>query len=155
MPEILVAVDESEASERVRDFVNEFFAGMDVSITAVNVGAGPVAWGPYVTAPGGLDSWGYAATMPASAAATAEVPVAEAARQVAEDTLESSGVRAEDHVVGLGGDVAEELRRVAEEREVDLLVVGSNHRSIFERLLSPSVSTGLAKRAPCPVLVVH
>jgi nucleotide-binding universal stress UspA family protein len=38
---------------------------------------------------------------------------------------------------------------------VDVLVVGSNHRSLFDRLLAPSVSTGLAKDAPCPVLVVH
>ena len=155
MREVLVAVDESDASARVREFVNGFFGGLDVSITVVNVGTAPVAWGPYVTAPGGIGPWGYAATMPATGVATAEIPVADQARESAEDTVESSGVRAGDHVVTLGGDVAEKLRRVAAEREVDLLVVGSNHRGIFDRLLSPSVSTGLAKRAPCPVLVVH
>lgn len=43
-------------------------------------------------------------------------------------------------MITLGGDIAEE-------READLLVVGSNHRGVFERLLEAPVSTDLAKRA--------
>jgi nucleotide-binding universal stress UspA family protein len=51
--------------------------------------------------------------------------------------------------------VVGELRRLAAERHVDVLVVGSSPRSLFDRLLAPSVSKGLAKDAPCPVLLVH
>lgn len=52
MREILVAVQASETSERVSDFVNRFFGDLDVSITAVNVGRAPLAWGPRALSPG-------------------------------------------------------------------------------------------------------
>ena len=55
----------------------------------------------------------------------------------------------------MGGDVAETLARIAQERGADLIVVGSSHKGVLDRLLAPSVSKELARTAPVPVLVVH
>ncbi len=157
MRQILVALDDTAASERVVEFVNDFFDEFDVKITAVNIGQTTLPWGPYLAAPGLLYPWPYVATMPATAAASTPVREDEApeAAAAAERTLVRSGLRADDTVVELGGDVSQALRRVATELHVDLLVVGASDKSLLERLFSPSVSKDLVKSAPVPVLVVH
>ena len=45
--------------------------------------------------------------------------------------------------------------RAAEERHVDVIVVGTEERGWFDRLLRPSVSKEIVKQAHVPVLVVH
>lgn len=154
MREILVAVDDSEASERVSDFVNDFFVGLDVTITAVNVGTLAVAQ-PYPALPGAVYPWPYLPSVPPVGVPAAGAPHAELARDAAEETLDSSGLQASDHVAEVGADVADTLRRVASERDVDLIVVGATHKGTLERLFSPSVGGELARSAPRPVLVVH
>jgi len=57
--------------------------------------------------------------------------------------------------VAADGFVAEEICRVATERNAQLIVVGSHGWGTARRLLSGSVSTGLVHTAPCPVLVVR
>lgn len=155
MRQILVAVDEGEASERVAEFVNEFFGGLDVSVTAVNVGSAPLTRGSYPAMPGMLYPWPYAAAMRTAASGASGDSLREAMQGDAEQTLAESGLGADEMIVEFGGGVAEALRRVASERDVDLLVVGSSDKGLLERLFSPSVSKELAKSAPTPVLVVH
>ena len=46
---MLVAIDESEASGRVSDFVNRFFGGSDVEVLALNVACGPLPLYPGVS----------------------------------------------------------------------------------------------------------
>lgn len=53
------------------------------------------------------------------------------------------------------GFAVEEICRIAEERNAQLIVVGSHGWGAARRLLSGSVSTGLVHSAPCPVLVVR
>lgn len=156
MREILVALDGGKASNRVIDFVSRFFGDMDVSITAVNVARLPLAWGPRPLSPGLVYPWPSAGGVWPPAAGPSRSPQLEAAAvNTAERTVESSGLHTDDHVVQSGEDVADVLRRVAHERDVDLVVVGSNHKGFLERLVSPSVSNDLAKAAPRPVLIVH
>lgn len=151
MRHILVAVDDSEASARVAEFVNGFFDALDVTITAMNVSRAPLP-SPYAIDPGGVFAWPYSSSTPLPIGDEhAEAIVSEEA----EDVVESSGVQAAHRVVELGGDVADTIRRVAVELDVDIIVVGSSHKTLFERLVSPSVSSDLAKAAPTPVLVVH
>jgi nucleotide-binding universal stress UspA family protein len=154
MRQILVAFDDSASSERVTEFVNRFFGGLDVSVTAVNVARDPVMWRGYPTSPWVFHPWPYPAAGPAADAAATAGAVDET-REAGERMLAATGVDADHEVVEVGGDVADTLRRVAEERGVDLIVVGSSHKGVLERLLSPSVSAELAKSAPTPVLVVH
>jgi nucleotide-binding universal stress UspA family protein len=53
------------------------------------------------------------------------------------------------------GFAVDEICRVAGERDVQLIVVGSHGWGAARRLLSGSVSTELVHSAPCPVLVVR
>ena len=53
------------------------------------------------------------------------------------------------------GHPAETIAQVAEEREADLVVIGTGERNILERLLGQSVSGAVAHRVHCDVLIVH
>lgn len=154
MRHVLVAVDDSEASERAAEFVNRFFGGLDVSITAVNIGDTAITWSPYAAAPGLVYPWPPVwGPMPSEPVGDGTPPDAE--REAGERTIESTGLQADHEVIEFGDDVAEVLGRIAAERGADLIVVGSGHKGTFEQLISPSVSKELAKAAPVPVLVVH
>lgn len=48
-----------------------------------------------------------------------------------------------------------EICRIAKERGVDLIVIGSHGRSGFARVVLGSVSNAVANEAPCPVTVVR
>jgi nucleotide-binding universal stress UspA family protein len=52
------------------------------------------------------------------------------------------------------GDPAERLVAVAEDKEAALIVVGSRRRGLLASLLLGSVSATVARRAPCPVVIV-
>jgi len=51
------------------------------------------------------------------------------------------------------GELGELLRRI-EERNIDLLVIGTHGRRGFQRLLLGSIAQEIVRRAPCPVLTV-
>ena len=67
--------------------------------------------------------------------------------------LSERGVRAE-YTVALG-DPATEILELAESRKADLIVVGTREAGLLERLLDPSVSGAVKRRAHHDVLVVH
>ena len=52
------------------------------------------------------------------------------------------------------GDAAEEILRVAEEAEVDLIVIGTHGRTGLGRLLMGSVAEAVLRQARCPILTV-
>ena len=81
-------------------------------------------------------------------AGTAE---SELAVQTARELAERHGAALQVRAV-TNGDPAEELATMAE--DLDLLVVGSRAYGPSGRLLSGETSTALARRAPCPLLVV-
>jgi nucleotide-binding universal stress UspA family protein len=53
------------------------------------------------------------------------------------------------------GEVAEEVVGLAEELEVDLIVVGTRDRSVIGRALMGSVSDSIVRHARCPVVVAR
>jgi nucleotide-binding universal stress UspA family protein len=67
--------------------------------------------------------------------------------------LDERGVTA-DLVPTLGAP-ADAIVALAEERGVDLIVVGSRHKGFFERLVEGSVNQDVLRRAGCDVLVVY
>jgi nucleotide-binding universal stress UspA family protein len=152
MPRILVAVDRTEGSRRAAEFVDRFFAGMDVGITAVNVTRGPVdavrsvpfgavfPWGP-----GGL-------YMAGDRAAWEEAAVRE---QQAGEAVALAQAPAGADVEVVFGEVVEAILGAADDENADLIVVGSNDKGFLQRLLGGSVSEELARKAPRPVLIVR
>jgi nucleotide-binding universal stress UspA family protein len=71
----------------------------------------------------------------------------------ARTTLASRNIETE-YVVELG-DPAERLLEVADQRDADLIVVGSRERGFLERLLARPVDEAVARRSERDVLLVH
>ncbi len=139
MKRVLVAVDEAEASERTARFVNDFFSGPDIEILAISVTTTPITWlaGPAGT--GWTSPWLWPIGTPDDARA--------------QRVLQQSDVNQDASIVE-AGDPAEVICAVARERDVDLIVVGSHHKGLLERLLSGSVSRDVLHHADRPVLIV-
>jgi universal stress protein A len=55
----------------------------------------------------------------------------------------------------LEGNPVREIIAFAEREHMDLIVMGSHGRTGLSRLLMGSVAEGVARRAPCPVLIVR
>ncbi len=53
------------------------------------------------------------------------------------------------------GDVPEEIIKVAEEKGIDLIVMGTHGRKGLEKVLLGSVAERVVKGAPCPVMTVN
>lgn len=146
---VLVALDASGSAERVAAFVNRFFEGLDVEVVGLHVAS--IGLGVGTSAP--VFGWPYPpAGLPPLAA---EVPTAldEQAVEAGHEAIARSGLIEDEELVEIGT-VVDTIRRVALEREVDLVVLGSSHRGFLDRLLSPPVETELLRSPPCPVLVV-
>ena len=56
---------------------------------------------------------------------------------------------------GVAGEPAQELIDAAEQRDAELIVVGTREPGFLERLLGGSVSQNVARQARCDVLIVH
>jgi nucleotide-binding universal stress UspA family protein len=65
---------------------------------------------------------------------------------------ECAGLAVEELIVH--GEAASEIVRVAQDRQVDLIVVSSHGRTGLGRMLFGSTAEAVVRHAPCPVLVV-
>jgi len=148
---ILVALDDSEASQKAALFVNELFAGTEHEVIGLNVSPAPVPWIPAV-------GYGEVYAFPVAPAGVATPDEVEEAEQhaevVASQTVAESGLEADERYAAVG-EVVGEICRAAVDHKVDLIVVGSHDKGAFKRFLTGSVSTSLVHEAPRPVLVVR
>jgi nucleotide-binding universal stress UspA family protein len=67
--------------------------------------------------------------------------------------LEERGIAAE--TMTARGEPATAIARLAEENDVDLVIVGTRQPGAVQRLLGQSVSQGVSRKAHCDVLIVH
>ncbi|MFB6136692.1 MAG: universal stress protein [Halobacteriaceae archaeon] len=141
---VLVPVDGSPLAFRALEYVFEEFP--DAAVVAVHVvnveravyALAPGAGGPTLSP----DSW------------------LEFAREEGEAVLEGARERARAADVDLStdlvyGDPRRAIVEYAEERDVDLVAMGSHGREGLSRVLLGSVAEGVMRHAPCPVLVVR
>jgi nucleotide-binding universal stress UspA family protein len=73
--------------------------------------------------------------------------------QQAQALLEERGISAEGLMAR--GEPATAIAKLAEEHDVDLVVVGTRVPGAVQRLLGQSVSQGVSRKAHCDVLIVH
>ena len=62
--------------------------------------------------------------------------------------------RTDFEIIVKGGEVREELLGILDEKEIDLIVMGSRGRSYFERLLLGSVTERMLRKVHVPILTV-
>lgn len=151
---ILIAFDGSAAARRAVSAAAELFGRRPAIIATV--------WEPALAY--------ESATMPAPGLELQPMPVdveeahevegqleARAARIAGEGAglARSAGLDAE--AIALAGDVqaAESIADLARERSAAAIVVGSRGLTGLRARLEGSTSSGVLKRAPCPVVVVH
>lgn len=147
---ILLALDETGASKRAADFVEQFFDLDGFSVTAVNVASNPVPWIPAMPH-GAILPW-----PPVGSEQDRELAEEAYARQetVGKAVAGRQAPTGADVEV-LFGDVVEAIITAAEDVGADLIVVGSTDKNFLQRLFAGSVSQDLVRESSRPVLVVH
>jgi len=137
MQTIVVGYDETEPSkralERAADIAKAFGAKLIVTSVA-----------PVMVAPGH-------STGAIDPTETPGEHMAELTR--ARELLAGKGIEA-DFQPAIG-EPAETIVQLAEERDADMIVVGTREPNVLERLLGQSVSQAVSRRAHCDVLIVH
>ncbi len=133
MKKILVPVDGSEYADQAALKAAELAKGFDGEITVLNVAQ------PFTM----LLGFKTADELRADAENTAKKTV---------DKLKAEGVKSD--AVGVVGDPADEIIKVAGEGKYDLIVMGSKGLTESQRFLVGSVTQKVVEHAPCSVLVV-
>ena len=137
MKNIVLGYDESESAKRALERAAQLAKAFDSKLTVTSVA-------PVMTNIG--RSAGPVDPTDPPAAHVEELKHAQA-------YLEGEGVEA-DYVPGLGHP-AETIVQVAQERDADLIVLGTHEPGLIGRLFGQSVSDSVAHRVHCDVLIVH
>lgn len=151
MTTVLIAVDGSKESNDAAEFAHRLF-GDSVDYLVVTVAETGALVGGAMPIMDPTFAGGGAYIDPELARESVETALHEA-----EESASDAAAHADIHTrpiveTGEAGDV---ICRVATDRNVDLVVVGSHQRNWLSRLLTPSVRNYLIDHAPCPVLVVR
>jgi nucleotide-binding universal stress UspA family protein len=161
MDTILVGFDGSDASERALERAAELAEALSARLVVVCVDRSPrVPVAVPVPEPDVL----FVPSPAGGGAMPSEQALPPPARREPEDLARRQLERArmalarrniEVEYVAEVGPAAERLLDIAEERDADLIVVGSREHGLLERLLVRPVDETLARRADRDVLLVH
>jgi nucleotide-binding universal stress UspA family protein len=163
MKTIVIGYDGSDAAERAlgraADIARAFSARLFVvSVSGLAIVPAPASafeptgeLGPAAVAgpvaPGG--------TVPLPEPVAAQEPEELARRQLERARMSLASRKVETEYLVELGDPAERLLEVADQRDADLIVVGSRERGFLERLLGRAVDEAVARRSERDVLLVH
>lgn len=141
---ILVAVDFSRLSDRAMDYALSFARRYDSTVIAAHV-ISPALY----TASSAASMYGGMDPLPYLDAVQRELKhrLEELASAAAD-----SGVKCIPELVD--GGIAEQLRAIADERDIDLIVIGTHGAERWDRLVMGSVAESVTHNARCPVLTV-
>jgi nucleotide-binding universal stress UspA family protein len=148
MTKVLIAVDETDASRHAAEVAAELFPGAE--FLAVCVAVAQITWMP----PGA--AWGYVmpyTELPPRGTDMLAIDDAAAAR-AAERAAEVAADIGSTETIAEVGDPTTSILRAADEHHVDVIVVGSHHKSWLARLIEGSVADSVTHHATVPVLVV-
>jgi nucleotide-binding universal stress UspA family protein len=159
MKVILVGYDGSEEAERALSRAAEIAEAFAARLVVVSVGESSL-----VVSPIGLDP-SFAGTVLAPVPVVATEPgqgeLADRPKELVERELARAqkilaGRNIESEFLAETGDPRERLAELAEQKNADLIVVGSHERGLLDRLLErASVDQALARHSPRDVLLVH
>jgi universal stress protein A len=135
---LLIGLDLSPESQQVVDRVKQLFADRDVKISICHI-LEPLAFT-------------YGGDIPVDLS-DVQVQLEDQARQRLATLAEQLNVSEEDQHIVLG-QPANEMRRMAKEENVDLIIVGSHGRHGLA-LIFGSTSNSVLHGAPCDVLAVR
>jgi nucleotide-binding universal stress UspA family protein len=154
MKTILVGYDASEAAERALDRAAELAEALAARVVVVSVSTVPVP----------APAHGVERTGPMLVAAGEATPFTPESQpdleELAQRRLDQARSRLAtrsldvDYLAEIGSP-AERLLAVADERDAELIVVGSRDHGIIERLVAQPVEEAVARRAGRDVLIVH
>ncbi|NTV06641.1 MAG: universal stress protein [Chlorobiaceae bacterium] len=136
--EILCPVDFSDASRKSVQYAKEFAAGMGASVFLLNV-VEPRPMAVDIT----LNYVPLEEDLEKAAAADLQVILQE---------LIQAGIKAECAVEF--GNPSDVILEKAEERDVNLVIMGSHGKKGLSRLIMGSVAETVVRKANCPVLIV-
>jgi nucleotide-binding universal stress UspA family protein len=146
MTRVLLALDGSELDVHIVETALRVFGDAEyLALNVRHVAIPPVpmyigSTAPYVPVPGdGIDD---------------ADEIADVAHQVADDAAHTAGL---DNAEAIGeiGNPAFTIPDVAEQHDVDVIVVGTHDRSWWSRLIEPSVAEGVIHQTSLPVMVVR
>ena len=160
MRTIVIGYDGTDVADRALDRATELAERFGSRVVVLTVGPSariprpelvPETVGP-VMAAGGMTS----AFPPESPPPPVEAELEEPAMRMLERARGTLSVRGIDaDFVSAVGDPAEALLQAADERDADLVVVGSRDHGFIERLLGDGVDEKVARKSRRDVLLVH
>ena len=135
---VLLAADGSADSDLARDRVLDLIGHSQAALDVVHVGLVSPWTNPKTMSSGQVDR------------------LREEGQRVLDrelDALRERGVEARGHL--RMGRATDEILRLRDELDADLIVLGSRGANAFVRVLLGSDAEGVVRHAPCPVLVVR
>ena len=164
MQTIVVGYDASDAAERALRRAAEIAEAFSARLLVVSVSGSAYVPTPVSALEAGAEPIPPAVVGPVAPGGTVPLPEPVmpppepeevARRQLERAKMALAGLKLESEYVVKLGDPAERLLEVAEQRDADLIVVGSREHGFLDRLLGRSVDEAVARRSQRDVLLVH
>jgi nucleotide-binding universal stress UspA family protein len=144
---VLVALDDSPVSARAARAAGRLFgSNPDTEFYVINVSVVPVPW------VGGID-YGFVSPMLYDARWADPTHTDDDLERALAERAEAVGLADAETVVRTG-DPVDQICTAAESYGVDVIVVGSHDKSALQRLVDPSVASGVVRGTSLPVVVV-
>jgi nucleotide-binding universal stress UspA family protein len=163
MKTIVVGYDGSDAAERALRRAADIAEAFSARLVVVSVSGS--AYVPTLVSafeptaelvpPVGAGAVAAGGMVPPLEPTPAPKPEDDARRQLERARMSLASRKVESEYVVELGDPAARLVEVSDQRDADLLVVGSRERSFLERLLGHPVDEAVARRSERDVLLVH
>jgi len=151
MTHVLVATDGSEQSLKAARYLRTLFGGSTVERISVIAVVRPLAAVPFAS--------DFGEERQAAQQADADpggYSFQEAAREAVERVArELADMNATVETTVRAGTPADQIVRVADELEADLIVIGGRGKGAMEAIVLGSVAYRVLHHAPCPVLVMR